>query len=488
MLNQTILTIGLNNYSILIDYEIKDFKLTNISQRRLNNLKKKVDNSEIKCVIIAFSENLFNSIKTKDDVQSFKNVVEIVKDCKKILLIKDFFIAENPTVYDFKEKREIGMVEVKSKIKELELLIEEQKKDNKIKVKELDKSKLIDKTIDEEYIGDLTSFQFKLEIIYKKQQELVSWLETYNSHLEKLEKLNQNRDIIKDLLMIADELSVERYYFKFFNEISKLIKDELIDIIKDELFNFYISHDSFYSQEFEDFIQLFEKYLRSIEGLEINLGVQKTSKGTLYVIKFLNKDLQKFNISESLDNFNEFLDLCNNSPDVALKIVEAKIPDARKALDIIQSLSKKYKRLQLDFQQQKERLELDIKQELQSELLELNISQTPLSLLSSEHGIGRLTNFNLDPVTLNKYKLKSKYEREEIDIIEAFEKYSDKQELIGVKSNLDKLKDDEIHYKERENSLFRLKKSLKTLSLKIVEHSEKIGIELLIKYLENKII
>ena len=488
MVSKEILLIGLSTLKLEFTKDLgqKYFRLDRITNRKINSLKKKLENNEYKLSIIVFSENLLNYIKTDQDIISFCKLIETLDGYKKIILIKETFLDENPTVFDFQEQRQFTLKDVKKRIKELELQIAEEKKQNQIKVNEIDKSRIVNNPINNDYYIEVSMLKLDLEGIYKKEIELISWLNTYRKHEEKLTKLKQKQPLIKGILKTIENIDEEKYSFRYFKDISEIIKDEIIDVLKDELFNFYISHDNYYSQEFEDFIQLFEKYLRAIEGIEINLDVQKTKKGAWYVIRFTNNNLQNYDISQSLENFNEFLDLCNNSPDLALKLIETKIVDSDKALEIIQTISKKYKRLILDFQQQKERIQLSIKQELQAELLELNISQTPLSLLNKEHGIGSITNFQVNPTWRNEQILRRKYEGQELELIRLVEKYANQSELVQVKSNIDKLKDEEIKEVEKSNTIYRLKKSLQKISLKVVESTEKIAVDLLFKYLNEK--
>jgi len=489
MNNHKVLTIGYYNLKLdyIKDIQISNFNLLKITNRRITNLKRRLENKEFKLTIVVISEHLLKYLQSEQDISLFHNIIDVIKNYKNVILIKETILDETPTFYDFKERRHFNLKDVNRKIKEIESLIKVERNLNNKKIKELDTSEIINNEIDEEYAFKLSSLKFDLDIIYIKQRQLEGWLSTYRDHKQKLIELNLQKPLIQNILETVNSIEEGKYTFRFYKDIVSLVKDEIIDALKDELFNFYITHDSFYAQEFEDFIQLFEKYLRSIEGIEINLDIQKTKKGVLYVIRFTNKDLQDYDISRSLENFNEFLDLCNNSPDLALEIIELKIQNTDKALEIIQAISKKYKRLVLDIQQQKERIQLSIKQELQADLLELNISETPLSLLNKDYGIGSLTNFSVNPTIQNKLLLSRKYDEHELKLIKLVEKYSEPSEIVNVKSNIDKIKDDEINDNEKENSIYKLKKVLKVISSKVFESSEKIAIEILTKYLEGKL-
>ena len=47
----------------------------------------------------------------------------------------------------------------------------------------------------------------------------------------------------------------------------------------------YVPHGRYQSEQFEDFLTLFTRYLREVEGKEFSVDVQRTSRGTTYVFK-----------------------------------------------------------------------------------------------------------------------------------------------------------------------------------------------------------
>ena len=165
MVSKEILLIGLSTLKLEFTKDLgqKYFRLDRITNRKINSLKKKLENNEYKLSIIVFSENLLNYIKTDQDIISFCKLIETLDGYKKIILIKETFLDENPTVFDFQEQRQFTLKDVKKRIKELELQIAEEKKQNQIKVNEIDKSRIVNNPINNDYYIEVSMLKLDLE-------------------------------------------------------------------------------------------------------------------------------------------------------------------------------------------------------------------------------------------------------------------------------------------------------------------------------------
>lgn len=47
----------------------------------------------------------------------------------------------------------------------------------------------------------------------------------------------------------------------------------------------YVPHGRYQSEQFEDFLTLFSRYLRDVEGKEFSVDVHRTARGTTYIFK-----------------------------------------------------------------------------------------------------------------------------------------------------------------------------------------------------------
>jgi hypothetical protein len=262
--------------------------------------------------------------------------------------------------------------------------------------------------------------------------------------------------------------------FRYLSQIYDYIKSEIIERFSNEILNIYIPRQYGYKFEFDDFIQVFEKYLKGVEQLNISVEVNETQKGVNY--KFISNDLiEKISdLPEKFQRFTNFIDICEKEPEQALQLLESKNIAPNQALEIIQRLSKKYKRLVLDIQQQQERIELAYKQEVQAELFEYGYSDTPFSLVQKSFSIEALD-------TIYEPSL------EEQEFIRLVQTHTESIDVTNLKSDLGIINDLELKQDDRKRSAYKLKKVLGKILNKGLEHAEKIAIDALVTYINSKV-
>ena len=428
---------------------------------KLTKIEKKIDSNEIRCVIFVLCNWFFYETENL----AKEKLLELIRVCKKtkcLVLAQGFVLDEKPVYHEYLSKKKYTTEELHNLINNLE---------NELKF-------LDPRNLDAPFEEYKTPFDENddgyREHLYNQDTYTSREINKYKDKLRLLKETEEIFPRIKETLKIFEVEFDEIIPFQFINQIYETIKDEIVEIFSNEILNIYIQTQYGYRYEFDDFIQLFEKYLKNVENLKLSVEVFETKKGINYKFISIDKTESITDLPNKLNRFTEFVDLCEKQPEQALSIIENNNIDSEKALEIIQRLSKKYKRLALDIQQRKELLELQYKQEIQTELFEHQHLQTPFSLVKNDFSVQSLDNlYNPNPT--------------EIEYINILKKHQGDINIQNVKYDLGILNDEEIKDSDRKRSAFKLKKPLLKLLEKGLEHAERIAVEAIVTYINSKI-
>jgi hypothetical protein len=92
----------------------------------------------------------------------------------------------------------------------------------------------------------------------------------------------------------------------------------------------YVPHGRYQSEQFEDFLTLFSRYLREVEGKEFSVDVQRTARGTTYVFKGRGEASSIEDLRDATKRFDAFLALSQIDPAAAEReIIRAGAPVAQ---------------------------------------------------------------------------------------------------------------------------------------------------------------
>lgn len=134
----------------------------------------------------------------------------------------------------------------------------------------------------------------------------------------------------------------------------------------------YVPHGRYQSEQFEDFLTLFSRYLRDVEGKEFSIDVERTSRGTTYVFKGRGEASTLDDLRSATTRFDSFLALAKADPLAAeTLLVQAGTSSLAEAPFIVAKYGRSLRRLELESRQEFERRKLLLAQSLEAELLDL---------------------------------------------------------------------------------------------------------------------
>lgn len=309
-----------------------------------------------------------------------------------------------------------------------------------------------------------------------------------------MDKLNYAKERLLEYLEREDEINffldnllssgIEIGTFKEKKTIAYRIETLLEEIIKDVFFSIYVSNDQIFSEQFEDFLKIFEKYLQNIEGINFTVDIQTSTQGKKYYFKSVGKQLSKNEFPLAVKRFNDFIELCTISPDAAIEMIKDKFPDPIQALEIIQTFTKKYNRLSIDLKHQQQRLQLMLKQDIENSLLEISIKGTAAIIFEQNSLVKESISYieqGFQMPNFNSYSASN----EELKILNTASEYGKNDELIQIKSNLEILKDNELSLSEKQTAVDKIKSFLLKAGKEAVKQAQDIGVKILTTYLDN---
>jgi len=440
--------------------------------RKFEEIDQQIKENYLHGVIIYLATPLFLQISKPEYNEHWNRLLRICEQTKSIIIVYEENIHENFNYYDYEEERYLSYAELLERILVIEADLFAQGKYPFRDGPEFTDEELHLILGGAPPIPDEPRFGYSslLDNLFLAQQRI----EDYQ---------NRKDDVAKSIdVILSSKVSLKT--FKEKQSIAHVIEDFLFEIIKDVFFSIYVSKEQILHEEFSDFVKIFEKYMRNIEGANFSVDSDSSANGTTYYFK--SKVLEgSEDFSKAIRRFDKFIELYLEAPDEAAKLVAKEYSNSIEVFDAMQGIMKKYQRLSLDIKHQQERIKMSMKQDFENIALESTVYDNELSILNSKGLIkdsnyfidGQIKSFGLD--------IREGYSKNDTEILKIVTKYGSKEDLTLIKSNIDKLKDEDASQTEKISSSEKIKGFLIKALKKTGEHAETIGVKVLTTYLDN---
>jgi hypothetical protein len=264
----------------------------------------------------------------------------------------------------------------------------------------------------------------------------------------------------------------------------------------------YVTHGRYQSEQFEDFLTVFSRYLRDVEGREFSVDVQRTARGSTYVFKGRGDVHTVEELREATSRFDLFLSLAEKDPRTAENsLVKSGLP-ANQAAFVVAKYARAHKRMHLEIRHEYERRRLLLRQEVEADLLDSDAS-SPLPILRDNNPSSLFSIIgNSAPVTINlptfeqqvqgnvkigNLSASSAYSPEEKEILARISEMANDVEALRLRSELDRLKDVATPPHERRTAVQKLKSCLYSSGRYLGKKVDEIGTKVLVAYLEKQL-
>lgn len=317
----------------------------------------------------------------------------------------------------------------------------------------------------------------------------------------RINKLNEDADSISEIFNIIFSSNVEIVPFKKRSE-RNIRAQEFIDEIDSGVFlRLYVPNGKLASEQFGDWLKLFEGYLQQAEGRDVFIESRKTKHGIIYI--FREKDI--LITAEQLElvknNFDIFLSTLQSNSRQAESMLVTMGMDSSTAIDFVAKYAKESRRIIRDLKYDTERRWLALRERCEEELDDLLTGDNPL-LLAPEmpNPLFSIMN-NSAPVTIHFANVTAEqgaviqslvagavngnitYVPEDNLLIELFDKHVERLQALQLKSELDQLKDDSMPDDQRKTSKQKILSFLYKFGKYIGDNAMKV----LIAYVEKQI-
>ena len=258
-----------------------------------------------------------------------------------------------------------------------------------------------------------------------------------------------------------------------------------------------------WSNEFDKVMHLFQEYVSSLTGFDVQLMQEKTDAGAVYSLYSITGQLNSSNFPAMFDEFFNFLDLCNNNPSQATEFIRKSGLSPDKTRNIVAKYIKEAQRLSLDIKHGAESAILSIRQRLEAEILDASISvqvcnqiEGQINALSKPSSIitGISPNDSKQIVINQQYiqtvngivasQLFGRISYNEFDdqLVSLIDKHAQSaMERAELHSAIGELKDDKLSAGNRTTAWQKLRSFLTFTADKVGD----VGVSLLSKYLES---
>jgi hypothetical protein len=437
--------------------------------KKINDIDAKINSGEIHGLVIYLATPLFLQASKAEFIGFWEKLLGLAKNVKSIVIVYEENMHENFDYYDYHDKKYYGLEEITRRIAHLEKELEDWftlEHDSEMFAQYQETLRKYSDAFFENtmlYGSDTKEFldsmkEFRAFRVYQNEQSIRDSLFKLEKGKERLEDYQSRTNEISNFIDNIVNSDLELCTFSEKESVQYRLQPFFEELLKDIFFTVYISQDQLLSAEFVDFIKIFEKYVQQIEGYNFTIDNSGSINGNTYLFKSADGKINSKNFQQVIHRFNEFMELCSLNPESALQILNSKFTNPQKALDTLQIFSRKYKRLMMDIEHQKERLNLMIKQDLESALVEMNVHENTTSLIANLEG--DLFNLLNTKRSLNENYLiqtNSHYTTEEKQIIDLAREFGSAEDISTVRSNIDKLKDNYIVMAEKKTAGERIK-------------------------------
>jgi hypothetical protein len=318
------------------------------------------------------------------------------------------------------------------------------------------------------------------------------------------EWMSANAELVGRAMALLDDWasmpSFEVLPFRKRADVTIRIFEALEDAQEGIFLRLYVPHGRYQSEQLEDFLTLFSRYLRDVEGKEFSIDVERTSRGTTYVFKGRGEASTLDDLRAATTRFDSFLALAKaDQPAAERLLVEAGTSSVAEAPFIVAKYSRSLRRLELESRQEFERRKLLLGQTLEAELLDL-ADVAPLQIPSDVRPSSLLSVVGNAPVTVNIAGHISQngtsiaenivnggihYNAEDREILTRIELVRDEIEVLRLRSELDRLKDPAISPEVKKTAVQKLKAFVYASGRRLGKKAEDVGTSVLVAYLDS---
>lgn len=446
------------NYTIHNLYNLKP----NTWERKIESIKDSINRSLVDGIILYLPTSFLLQASKKEYSEIFIKLLCELESTKAILIVYEENLYGNFNYYDYEIEEYLSKEELEKRIKSSLVAEKPPYTTEEVDIESSDLFELREK------YGYLFSFDTdKLMLALGRLIDYENRKEDISSFIDSIVASNV------DIIAFKDKL-----------EIRTRVQSFIFEVTRDIFFSIFIKKDQPLHEEFESFIRIFEKYIQNIENVLINIDIEPSEDGVSFNFKSKNREINFENFNQAIERFGQFMDLCINDPEKAIEIVNKKINNVGDALNLIQDLSKKYKRLLLDIQHQKEKILLFARQEFENGIEEIREKNNLTQLSSLEvvtHSINGKNN------SIATFLSRNSYTKEEQEILRIIQEQFDPKSYIETKSNIDKIRIESTPKEEKRSAVTQIKSHLIKAGKKIAGHAGDVFIKVLTTYLENQI-
>jgi len=307
-----------------------------------------------------------------------------------------------------------------------------------------------------------------------------------------------NPNDLEKAMSVLEASNLEVIPYKRSAEVTMIADTFLRDTEQNLILRVYIPNDRYLAEESGRFLSLYREYLDKVEKAGVRHTTQNTSRGVIH--ELFGDDSAMAHKEE----FSEFLDLCLHDKEKAEQVLKVKNVGEQQIEEIIYRYAKEAKRLAVDLKHQRERAILGIRQELEVDLAEEDITLEQIEILvdnlisrtlpfpTLSHRVaphGRVTlNVNSNVVeNLNGVVAKhingsvqtGDTARELLELISIH----GGSKTVDLQNAVHTLEDEELSVVEKKKSLQRIKGFLASMKTKGVDIASKVAQ----KYIESQI-
>jgi hypothetical protein len=287
------------------------------------------------------------------------------------------------------------------------------------------------------------------------------------------------------------------------NDVTLQIVNILNRVSSGEFLKILISNGKYQAEQVEKLIKLLEKYLQSAEKVDFQVNTQRIESGTIITFNSISGIVNLENLNKYLENFQNFMEICQNNPLEAENILISNGFNKQNATYTVQRYLTEYKRIVLDIKQEYEHKMLLLKQKLEQDTFEMvnieysqiNNQMNPLEFiknLSKTNPIiinmaDSMINNNSETQTILNQALNGDIEYNELDkeLLEVFEKYADSLKKLEFEANLAELKSNNVNMSDKKTAKQKITSFLLSAGSKFGENLSEALIKNLIAYLEQ---
>lgn len=313
--------------------------------------------------------------------------------------------------------------------------------------------------------------------------------------------LTKNKHLIAGALAFLADLTDSRVVilpFRKRNEVTVQMFQAVEDAEAGIFLRLYVPHGRYQSEQFEEFLGLFNRFLREAEARNFQIDVERSRQGTTYVFVGRGETADLDELRAATTRFDAFLRQAQLQPKLAEKtLTEAGVPTAS-APFIVAKYGREVKRLVLETRHEFERRHLALVQQFEAEALDAELEAKVLPIPAEATLSGMISIIgNTAPVSVS-VGLAGRggdivqsvategvvYGPEDEAILRRIGEMEDELDGLKLRSDLDRLKDASTSPEDRKTAVQRLKGFLYRSAKYAGRKADEIATKVLIAYLE----